>query len=410
MIIFSDKVIDMTFQRSFLWIVITLISVILSACGGSSSGGGAPSGTVVPQSAAKAIIAAFEGLDVGKRIDPVSAGKHFSAPGEKNTAQMSDTERIQQALAGLKNRLRKKNVHAIKEVIEPCDSGNVLIITHDKDTLALTDDDVSSQYNDCVKTEGQFRTLTQGTRVSKTSETEFSVSETNLLSRKTNIRTNTFEESLSNGSTTVFERPQDVSVCGELFFSKNMRVTSNRSIAHKAELNGTGDLERDELFKQTNFVLDVSESHTAAPDCKLTSIVFTLNGSMAKSDTLRPSDDYNLGFKNVVMTLKPDSKFLSGFLSPVSGTSLSLSGSVAISSPCSLGIFNINTPSEDPLFFSQGKNCAILGRFIVTTDSGVHAVIATATGGIQIDEGNNGTIEQVFAECSQARTCTKEGF
>lgn len=405
-------------HKIFLSTLFLVITTFLSACGGSSAGnGGSPSGTVVSKAATKAVLTALGQSRILTGIDrpPISIPSASTDAEKRNTSQVSDVESIKRALKQLKTSLAQKKIQKIAEETISCDSGSALKTIDDNDTpLDQTDDIISTQYNDCIEISNETTKLTQGKNSFHASRPaltlQISQTFTDFLIRETNTRTGAFTEVLREGNITFSISPQDVSGCEDQIFYKNLGISYNISTTERTDTNGEAPVEHEEVVQLNNWTLEVSETHSPAPGCKIISTDLTLNGGIVKSHLTHPlsQDDYNIGFSNLVMRLNTRSKIIPGFSSRVLGEEVSLSGLVAVRSPCSFGSFTVSTPSADIPFYPSGGRCAIQGRYIVSTSEGLHAIIATPDGRVQIDEGNDGEIEQTFPNCNIAGTCKVE--
>ncbi|VAX33753.1 hypothetical protein MNBD_NITROSPIRAE01-882 [hydrothermal vent metagenome] len=346
---------------------------------------------------------------------PISNRSASTDADKGNISQVSDVESIKRALKQLKTSLAQKKIQKIEEETISCDSGSALRTIDDNDTpLDQTDDIISTQYNDCIEISDATTTLRQGKNslhISRTALTlQISQTFTDLLIRETNTRTGAFTEILREGNITFSISPQDASGCEDQIFYKNLGISYNISTTGRTDTNGEAPVEHEEVVQLNNWTLEVSETHSPAPGCKIVSTDLTLNGGIVKSHLTHPlsQDDYNIGFSNLVMRLNTRSKIIPGFSSRVLGEEVSLSGLVAVRSPCSFGSFTVSTPSADIPFYPSGGRCAIQGRYIVSTSEGLHAIIARPDGRVQIDEGNDGEIEQTFPNCNIAGTCRVE--
>jgi len=395
-----------------------IITIFLSACGGSGAGnGGSPTGTVASQATTKAVLTALgqSNILIGVDRPPVSNPTVPTDAEKGNTPQVSDVEHIKRALKQLKTSLVQKQIQKIEEESILCDSGDALKTVNDNDTpLDQTDDIISTQYNDCTEISDATSTLIRGKITLQVSRAalrlQISQTFTDLLTRETNTRTGAFTEVLRNGNITYSISPEDASGCEDQIFYKNLGITYNISTTERTDTNGETPVEHEDIVQLNNWILEVSETHSSAPGCKIISTELILNGGIVKSHLTHPrtQDDYNIGFNNLVMRLSTKSKIIPGFSSRVLGEEVSLSGLVAVRSPCSFGSFTVSTPSADIPFYPSGGRCAIQGRYIVSTSEGVHAIIATPDGKIQIDEGNNGEINRTFPNCRIAGTCARE--
>ncbi len=170
----------------------------------------------------------------------------------------------------------------------------------------------------------------------------------------------------------------------------------------KEDKTGDGTFEVNESWAFTDLTMTVTEAHAAAPACTPGATTFTLNGGMNSTDNVNGDDSFSATFTTFQMVLTPTTR------NSVAGEALSLSGTIAITSSCASGTFTISTPAGQEPFFpdTSEDDCPIDGRFLVASGGTTTAVIFTSTGGVQIDEGNNGSVDASFADCDAAEVCT----
>ncbi|GEM_PF-3480478 len=185
-------------------------------------------------------------------------------------------------------------------------------------------------------------------------------------------------------------------------------AVSNRegiyNISGSDRLNVDGNkfeqMEIDESFVN-NFTILLSESQ--APDCVVT---FTINGRREFTDNLNPEKSFVADYDNVQLSIARTSRTINGI--PTLGDDVIQSGTVTITAPCSNGTFTLSTEAGNPFFVPDGSKCAVLGKHLVTdtVNNIVTAVMATPAGGIDVDRGNDGSVEQTFVDCRDAIICT----
>jgi len=85
---------------------------------------------------------------------------------------------------------------------------------------------------------------------------------------------------------------------------------------------------------------------------------------------------------------------------------VTMNGTISVTSVCETGTFTITTTT--PLFEpdSAASDCPTEGEIVVSGGGATVSVIATSTGGVQFDEGGNGSIEEEFADCNEADICS----
>jgi hypothetical protein len=104
-------------------------------------------------------------------------------------------------------------------------------------------------------------------------------------------------------------------------------------------------------------------------------------------------------FSNFTVTFSPTT------VNGVKGETEVYSGSISITTNCLVETtFTISTVV--PIFYPDGDvDCPTAGKILVTGGGVTSAVTFTASGGVQIDEGNNGTTDKDFSDCDDADVC-----
>ncbi|MGB3942111.1 MAG: hypothetical protein WBK96_11525 [Candidatus Manganitrophaceae bacterium] len=193
----------------------------------------------------------------------------------------------------------------------------------------------------------------------------------------------------------------DVDCNGESFLEDGT-LTVNVTGYDKEDETGDGTFEINESFTFTDLTMTITEAHTVAPACTPGVATLTLNGGMNSTDNVNGDDSFSATFTTFQMVLTPTTR------NSVVGETLSLSGTIAITSSCANGTFTISTPvGQEPFVPDNSEDdCLTDGRFFVASGGTTTAVIFTSTGGVQIDEGNNGSVDASFADCDAAEVCT----
>lgn len=183
---------------------------------------------------------------------------------------------------------------------------------------------------------------------------------------------------------------------------ENVAGSFNITGTDQRDSDGDGLFELDEAYALTNFVISIAET----PACANGPVTMTLNGTQSFTNNNNAELSSSFTFNNVQLTITPTTKLINGL--STKGFENSLSGIMTITS----GTFCVNSThsitTETPFFTANGVSCAILGKQLLTnTSSGeVVAVSATAVGGLDIDVGNDGTVEDTFTDCKETTVCT----
>jgi hypothetical protein len=250
-------------------------------------------------------------------------------------------------------------------------------------------------YNDCVEaSSGGVETYTNGSlAVTQTGPDSLSIAFTNLRSgtRRASddrrLQDDTIDGTISASNVVIDQ------TCGAFITSGSMGMTF--TVETYQDANGDATAEVNQAASANNFRMSVTETFNGS--CSLTSTRFVANGGFSFVDSIESANDFSASFSNYSVVATP----------ATGGTLVTFSGIISVSSPCVTGTFSIETPT--PLFVpdsSGGDDCATAGKVLVSGDDVVVSVTATATGGIEVDEGDDGSIEKSFANCDEADACS----
>lgn len=408
--------------RFFLTVVLMLTPLTLSACGG---GGGSASQnttpqnpTVVTKSVSNTVVAALELGTQGPNIRPTllpstSGSVSLQTRFKGDDSDLSVIARIFQEVQNFKSASSNPS-NKIFNTITPipfeqsCGSG----FTNDNNTPDTSDDSFSislscsgggpggaaaasgSFSSTPITASGvlvQYRLLYNNYTLTNRFRIQLNQAQTsNLFSTESSMRNGTVLLSVAPGNCfrdTVFE---------------NVAGTFNISGFDRRDADGNNVFEVNEEFALTNLVVTIAET----PQCANGPVTITLNGTRSFTDRNDSTRSVTSTYNNVQLVVTPTSKVINTLFTK--GLDHSLSGTVTVTSPnlCVDGTHTIST--ETPFFLATGASCAVLGKNILTdTTSGqISAVLATPGGGLNVDVGDDGTIEQSFADCEEAFVCT----
>ncbi len=133
-----------------------------------------------------------------------------------------------------------------------------------------------------------------------------------------------------------------------------------------------------------------THSYTLGSGCEINSVKVNYstqgNGSISVTDRVKGD---NFTIRNLSMTAT--------LTSTSSSDKESFSGTMTVTSSCYTASLNIQTLED--LITPNSEDCPTSGKIRIT--GGTNATyIFTSTGGIQIDLGNNGTIDKTYNKCS----------
>jgi hypothetical protein len=391
-----------------LGILVSLVFLI-HGCGGSGGGGGNnnPTGTASKSAAvsSKAIINALGTATTG--TDP-SGKPSLKANAASNS---SDAAQVRQALKAFKASLSARKQKALQAVTDtgvlPCNGGGTLRAqSNDNNTPNdFTDDSFSAVYDNCTQNSGSqtpndpsddTSLFFDGSLILAPTQNGFAITFDNITFKTTDA--SGIIESVSDG--TMSFSGTEVTCDGDIFFETGT-FTMNFSGTSKMDLDKNGVFEIDGSFSMNNLTMSFAETVGPAPDCDSVAESFTLDGDMTATDRVNTENNFSATFDDFVMAFTPTSR------NGIEGDTISMSGTITISSDCANGTFTISTPAGQEPFIpgEEDASCPVSGKFLVTGGGATTAVTFTSTGGVQIDEGNDGSIEQSFPDCESAEVC-----
>lgn len=381
-----------------------IVSLFISACDDTIITH-PPTSTLTQAQSSKAASKAIVGA-LGTATVSGGAGTNLSKPSSTHssgTAQKDDSLSIREALTNFKASLaakRQKPQYAITPVNEVCAGGGTKKIT--EDGLGF-----KGVYSACKETEGQIEFYTDGTiEITMNLLTgEFQMKLTNFLERITDLQNKGVTESIENG--TIAFKGKEI-LCGpagsEESFLENGTITlTNLTSTEKEDKKGDGTFEFNESSAYTSLVVQISE--TVGLNCAPGTAVLTLNGSETITDNLDASKSYTAVYSGLEVIEAPTTRIVGG--NTLSGDAVSINGTLTITAcgaSATVTIVTDKDPTKAP-FVPEREECPVDGKSLVTTGGVTSAIIATSTGGVQIDEGNNGSIDQTFANCEDANVC-----
>lgn len=165
----------------------------------------------------------------------------------------------------------------------------------------------------------------------------------------------------------------------------------NLKMVIKEDRGNDGTWDTDLEYNISNLVKTYS-SYTLGSQCEINSVKVDYstqeNGSISVTDRVKGD---NFTIRNLSMTAT--------LTSTSSSDKESFSGTMTVTSSCYTAYLNIQTLED--LITPNGEDCPTSGKIRIT--GGTNATyIFTSTGGIQIDLGNDGTIDKTYSKCSDA--------
>jgi len=402
------------------------------SCGGGGSNGASPapsfSPSVLTKSASNTVIAALtlgtQGISerqVLPQVLPLTEGSVSTETrfkGEEPSGSLSDIARIFQEVQKFKSVAGSKSYKVFQTITpvafqQSCGSG----FSDDNNTPDDTSDDSFQISLNCSGFGAGKGASASGSFSSTPVYTSGVITHYQFLygnyalTNKQSVQLNqnqpgsgiSTETSSRNGSVLLDVAAQGTCFRGSAF--ENTAGTFNLSGIYRRDSDGDNIFEVDEEFALTNLVITIAET----PACTAGPVTITMNGTRSFTDHFDPTRSTASTFNNVQLVVTPTKRSINGILT--NGFDYSLSGGMTVSTPnttvpCLNASHTINT--ETPFFVAVGASCAVLGKQLLTnTTSGeITAVTATPAGGLDVDVGNDGLIEQNFVTCREAAVCT----
>jgi hypothetical protein len=194
--------------------------------------------------------------------------------------------------------------------------------------------------------------------------------------------------------------------CAGTVLPSAFTVVLNGTLTLKTDEDGDGLLDRD-IGLQTEGFSITAQVNTLDERCQPVALVASETGRLAITDHLDARQSSVLDIPSqtpLVLTLFPSQE--------PRGRGVTVQGSFMQTSACFMGTLTLATPT--PLVFPsvpdsaetdlEFANCPTAGVLTVTGDQ-IGAITFTSTGAVQIDNGSDGTIDEVIQTCGEAEVC-----
>ena len=175
------------------------------------------------------------------------------------------------------------------------------------------------------------------------------------------------------------------------------------TFSFKEDFDGDGVIDVNESASITDFTISVTVNDISVPDsfgiCEPTDFTVSVSGSTSNTDNIDP----DLSFSMSISSSDP----LTITWTVVSGgANVTINGSLSYSDSCFTGSLTIVTTT--PLFFPETVDdeidCPTSG-VIMVTGTWTGTITYTSTGGVEIDNGSDGTVDETLSDCEDEATC-----
>ena len=386
-------------RRGAIGFALVLVSALLAGCSDSpttppvsQSGANAKTSVAATKASTSAFNSASSGTGLGK---PDGFGNN-SRGGFVNRA-FESLKGISVSSAPSSGRSKALMAHKLGHTVVPCKVRGEQEITIEGNETNGTTTIIS---RDCVYAKNEnVEYFVNGTTTETFSSNSFSFTASDFTEGERDVADPSvpiiIREYKTDGTFSISNLQIVFCETKEFWTAGKMSISATESEYKDEDRIGTAEV--NEVYTMTNFIATIAEEFNKAT-CALIKETFVANGKIDFTDKLVPS-----GENNFSATL---TNFTSVITPATGGENETLTGTVAVTTNCENGTFEISTVT--PLFFSNNAgsdDCPTAGKILVTGGGVTSAVTFTVLGGVEIDEGDNGTIDKTFADCDDADVC-----
>jgi len=190
------------------------------------------------------------------------------------------------------------------------------------------------------------------------------------------------------------------SACRGVTVPTALTLVLNGTFSLQLDIDGNGTLEVDTSSQAQGFTI-MSRINTFDPNlCIPRDLSASVSGQLSVTDNLNSNASFTL-------ISSPSNPLTISVSTITGGVNITLRGSFSTSAPCFTGSLTVDTPT--PLFFPTttfniSGECPTAGVLTVT-GSQIGTIRYTPTGGVTIDNGSDGSIDQTFNTCDDAKAC-----
>jgi hypothetical protein len=379
-----------------------IFGFFLTACGGGGGDGGddnSPAPAPQPQStgaSTNSVQNLVGSLNLGLRVMNGNdiRGLSFTRSFEQTRAQ-----NLAVAVADFHTALTARRTNAISpRAAAPCANGGTV------DTTA-TATDSTVIFTNCVERFDDNGDGVDDVEVSTAGSVSFSVSNmafthtfTDFRTRRTHIPDGRLLEEVFLDLTAT-GTIKNSTVCQRVEFPAAFTVVINGTFSGKVDENADGVLDEDSGGDYTDFVIAVVVSNFDAR-CMPADFVASESGTFSFTDNLEVNNAFTVSI--------PSSAPVTVVWKAVAGgADVTVNGSYTLRSSCFTGSLTIQTTKA--IFFPISAEtglpaCPTSGVIKVTGDQSA-TITFTATGGVEIDNASDGTVDETFESCADADMC-----
>ncbi|MBI4641282.1 MAG: hypothetical protein HY731_11340 [Candidatus Tectomicrobia bacterium] len=409
-------------EGMLLRMMCSLFLGFLVGCGGGGGDGSSPSssrtsstgpmvqsGTPSTGSAVSAVQSAIGAINFG--LGSMSGGGLGSAKLSLKSFKETRTRDLNASMAGFYSDLRDHHFKILSPLfaLRGCSFGGSRDFSPTSTGFTATFTQCKEHFDIDGNNTLDVEEFVNGSVSFSETATGFSLTLTNLIDRITRISDGRLlGESLDNFSVTGTFGNTMVSCGGEQVPTSFTIVTAGTS-SIKEDGNADGVLDFDDRG-EANFTASTTVNQFNSTTCEPTDFTTTLQGSFAFTDNLDGSESFAMNISSSdplavtfkAVTVNPPSAAATG------GVNVTVNGSFTVVTSCFSALLTVSTTT--PLFFpdftgeDEEVTCPISG--VVRVTGGLIGTITyTSTGGVRIDNGSDGSVDEALESCRDGGTC-----
>lgn len=394
------------FKSKMLYVV---VAALLTACGGGS-GGGEPNTDAIEIDTTRG--AQFITFAYDSAMNAVSAANAATASTRAFAKPASNTllsQNVAGVLSGFqRGRARARAFRAPRAApVSNCADGGS---ENYSNTSSDTGPTSTTTYSNCKwsydsDNDGQpdMQVTQNGTTITKTRSTGFELRQgdattpyTYTITRIADGRVMS-EDVLDNVLSVSFGA--ETYTCGGRTRPSAFTVTVSGTDHQKVDQDRDGAWDIDIAESKTDFVTEAKIESFDSATCLPNKLALSVVGKSARVDNLKADQTLTMeaSADNPITLVVEDTQ-----RNGAAGQLITVNGSPTMTTPCSTAKVTVTTLA--PIFLAATEACATEGAVRITGAKST-SIAFTSTGGVNIDTGDDGSIDESFPSCSSASIC-----
>ncbi len=376
---------------------VALFSFGLTACGGGGGGGavggggGTGDGGGGQPSAGKGVQVSDMAIDMSEFGLMFASGASASGFDTKMTTKEAIVT-FYNAFKERRQKLASIKTKGLKEVqTTQCSGGGTMTVDSTQNGFTIT-------FNNCYMTTDQGKEYLHGRVSYSESGNSFTYSMTGVDGTGKYI----YREYEPTKNVPKHEEEWSMNLTGSIqSFSTSCDVPDKYSITIgtadvlvKNDKNRDGKWDENIRIQANNFNESVQITQFNQT-CEPTKGIIYISGGLSNTDYIDTNE-------SATISISSGNPLTLTFEDTTSGVRITIDGTVTYGDACFNGTITLTT--QTPLLIGEGIDCPSAGVIVVT--GGINGrIIYTSTGGVQIDEGNDGTVDHTYPSCFDPEAC-----